>query len=205
MEFLKKSLVALSIVVSTYSFTQDSKDLQVAFAKSYAYEAKYQYDQAIQVLKNVYSDKAYSINIRMGWLCYLDKNYTSSINYYKKAIDLMPASAEVLWAILSPQIILEKWGDVEKTYLSIIKLEPKNATAHYKLGVIYYYRKNYMSAKKYFDVALNLYPSDYNNLLMSAWTNYFLGKTNEAKILFSRVLLLYQGDASATEGLSLIK
>ena len=205
MEFLKKSLVALSIVVSTYSFSQESKVLQTAFAKSYAYESKYQYDEAIQVLKDVYSDKSYSINVRMGWLCYLDKNYTSSINYYKKAIDLMPASAEVLWAILSPQIALEKWGDVEKTYLDILKLEPKNATAHYKLGVMYYYRKNYTIAKKYFDVALNLYPLDYNNLLMSAWTNYFLGKTNEAKVLFNRVLLLYQGDASAIEGLSLIK
>jgi tetratricopeptide (TPR) repeat protein len=205
MEFLRKTLVAFCVIVSINSFSQDSKALQTAFAKSYAYEAKYQYDQAIQVLKDVYSDKAYSINTRLGWLCYLDKNYTSSINYYKKAIEIMPSSAEVLWAILSPQIATEKWTDVEKTYLSILKLEPKNATAHYKLGVIYYYRKNYTVAKKYFDVALNLYPLDYNNLLMSAWTNYFLGKTNEAKILFSRVLLLYQGDASATEGLSLIK
>jgi tetratricopeptide (TPR) repeat protein len=143
--------------------------------------------------------------MRLGWLCYLDKNYASAINYYKKSIDLMPASAEALWAILSPQIASEKWADVEKTYLAIIKLEPKSATAHYKLGVIYYYRKNYTAAKKYFDIALNLYPLDYNNLLMSAWTDYFLGKTNEAKVLFNRVLLLYQGDASATEGLGLIK
>jgi tetratricopeptide (TPR) repeat protein len=205
MELLRKSLVIITVILTSYSFAQDSKVLQTAFAKSYAYEAKYQYDEAIQVLKDVYSDKAYSINMRMGWLCYLDKNYASSINYYKKSIDLMPASAEALWAILSPQIASEKWADVEKTYLAILKLEPKNATAHYKLGVIYYYRKNYTAAKKYFDVALNLYPLDYNNLLMSAWTNYFLGKTNEAKVLFNRVLLLYQGDASAIEGLGLIK
>lgn len=205
MELLRKSLVIITVILTSYSFAQDSKVLQTAFAKSFAYEAKYQYDEAIQVLKDVYSDKAYSINMRLGWLCYLDKNYASAINYYKKSIDLMPASAEALWAILSPQIASEKWADVEKTYLAIIKLEPKNATAHYKLGVIYYYRKNYSTAKKYFDVALNLYPLDYNNLLMSAWTDYFLGKTNEAKVLFNRVLLLYQGDASATEGLGLIK
>ena len=205
MEFLRKKLVVFCVFVTLYSFSQDSKVLQTAFAKSFAYEAKYQYDEAIQVLKEVYSDKAYSINMRLGWLCYLDKNYASSINYYKKSIDLMPASAEALWAILSPQIASEKWADVEKTYLAILKLEPKNATAHYKLGVIYYYRRNYTLAKKYFDVSLNLYPLDYNNLLMSAWTDYFLGKTNEAKVLFNRVLLLYQGDASATEGLSLIK
>ena len=205
MEFLRKKLVVFCVFVTLNSFSQDSKVLQTAFAKSFAYEAKYQYDEAIQVLKEVYSDKAYSINMRLGWLCYLDKNYASSINYYKKSIDLMPASAEALWAILSPLIATEKWADVEKTYLSILKLEPKNATAHYKLGVMYYYKKNYTLAKKYFDVALNLYPLDYNNLLMSAWTDYFLGKTNEAKVLFNRVLLLYQGDTSAAEGLSLIK
>ena len=46
---------------------------------------------------------------------------------------------------------------------------------------------------------------DYNSLLMTAWTDYFLGNLNEAKILFNRVLLLYQTDSSALEGLSLIK
>jgi tetratricopeptide (TPR) repeat protein len=65
--------------------------------------------------------------------------------------------------------------------------------------LIYYYRKNYTLAKKYFDVALNLHPFDYNALLMSAWTNYFLGKSSEAKVLFNRVLLHYRTDSSALE------
>lgn len=205
MEFLKRSLTAICILLSVYSFSQDSKTLQSAFGKSYAYEAKYQYDDAIRAIKELYNEKSYPINIRLGWLYYLNKNYTSSISYYQKACALMPAAAEPLWGLLSPQIALEKWGDVEKTYLSIVKLEPKSATAHYKLGMIYYYRKNYSTAKKYFDIALNLYPLDYDTLLMSAWTNYFLGNTNEAKILFNKVLLIYQTDSSALEGLSLIK
>jgi len=205
MEFLKKIVVAACLFFSSQSFAQDSKELQTAFSKSYAYEAKYQYEEAIKVMKDLYSEKSYPINIRLGWLNYINKNYGSAIVYYQKASSIMPSSAEALWAMLSPQIALEKWVDVEKTYFSILKLEPRNASALYKLGLIYYYRKNYTSAKKYFDVALNLYPLDYNTLLMSAWTNYFLGNLNEAKILFNRVLLLYQTDASALEGLSLIK
>lgn len=205
MEFLKKAIIAVCVIVSANSFGQDSKALQTAFGKSYAYEAKYQYDDAIKVIKELYSEKSYPINIRLGWLYYLNKNYSSSINYYQKACDIMPASTESLWALLYPQIALEKWGDVEKTYLNILKLDPKNATAHYKLGMIYYYRKNYSTAKKYFDISLNLNPLDYESLLMSAWTNYFLGNTSEAKILFNRVLLLYQTDSSALEGLGLIK
>lgn len=205
MEFLKKTLITFCIFLSIQSFAQDSKALQYAFSKSYTYESKYQYDEAIKVIKELYNEKSYPINMRLGWLYYLSKNYSSSISYYQKAGALMPASAEALWALVSPQIALEKWTDVEKTYLAIVKLEPKSATAHYKLGMIYYYRKNYSTAKKYFDIALNLYPMDYDILLMSAWNNYFLGNVNEAKILFNRVLVVSPGDTSAVEGLSLIK
>lgn len=205
MEFLKKTIVVLFVIVTSFSFSQENKALQTAFAKSYAYEANYQYEEAIKVVKDLYNEKSYSINVRLGWLNYINKNYGSSIIYYQKASAIMPSSAESLWAMLSPQIALEKWGDVEKTYFAILKIEPRNASALYKLGLIYYYRKNYTAAKKYFDIALNLYPMDYNSLLMTAWTDYFLGNLNEAKILFNRVLLLYQTDSSALEGLSLIK
>jgi tetratricopeptide (TPR) repeat protein len=205
MEFLKTSILAICLFATSFTFSQDSKTTQAAFGKSYAFEAKYQYDEAIKAIKEVYSEKSYPVNARLGWLYYLNKNYSSSINCYQKAHDIMPAAVEPLWGLLSPQIALEKWTEVEKTYFAIIKLEPKNATAHYKLGMIYYYRKNYTTAKKYFDISLNLYPLDYDSLLMTAWTNYFLGNLNEAKILFNRVLLLYQTDSSALEGLSLIK
>ncbi len=205
MEFLKKSVLVLGVFFTLNLNAQDSKTLHASFEKSYAYEAKYMYDEAIRVIKENYIESSYPVNTRLGWLYYLNKNYAASISYYKKASDIMPAATEPLWAILSPQIALEKWTDVEKTYLSILKLDSKNATAHYKLGMIYYYRKNYSKAKKYFDVSLNLNPLDYNSLLMSGWTNYFLGKTNEAKILFKRITLVYPGDASALEGLSLIK
>jgi tetratricopeptide (TPR) repeat protein len=205
MEILKKTMVIAGMIISLHPHAQDSKTLQVAFGKSYAFEAKYQYEEAIKTIKDHYSEKSYPINVRLGWLYYLSKNYATSTSYYQKARLLMPAAAEPLWGLLGPQIAAEKWTDVEKTYLAIVKLEPKNATAHYKLGMIYYYRKNYSNAKKYFDVALNLYPMDYNSLLMSAWSNYFLGNMNEAKILFNRVLLLYQSDESALEGLNLIK
>ena len=42
-------------------------------------------------------------------------------------------------------------------------------------------------------------------MLMSAWTNYFLGNKNEAVTLFNKTLLYSPNDKSALEGLSLIK
>ena len=117
----------------------------------------------------------------------------------------MPAAIEPIWAIITPLSIMENWVEVEKFYLAILKIDSKNSTANYNLGSIYYYRKNYVVAKKYLDVSLNLFPFNYDNLILSAWINYYLGNKNDARILFNKTLLYKSGDASAMEGLSLLK
>lgn len=189
----------------TIGLQAQNKELLNAFSKSYEYENNQKYDEAISAINTVYNASSYEINLRLGWLNYSAGKHKESVGYYQKAINLMPAATEPKWAIINPYTKLENWNEIEKTYLAILKLDPKNATATYYLGLIYYYRKDYVSAKKYFDVSLNQYPFGYNNMLMSAWTNYFLGNKNEAVILFNKTLLYSPNDKSALEGLSLIK
>jgi len=90
-------------------------------------------------------------------------------------------------------------------YNKILEVNPKSTTANYRLGLIYYGQKNYSKAGSSFEKVLDLYPFDYDALLMTAWTDYFLGKTNEAKILFTKVLMNSPDNESAGEGLNLIK
>lgn len=204
MNFLKKS-IAVIITVTTFSLNAQNKALATAFSQSYDYEAIAKYDARISSINTVYSPTSYEINLRLGWLNYLAGKYKESVSFYQKAIALMPAATEPKWAIINPFTKLESWNDIEKTYISILKLDSKNSSANYNLALIYYYRKDYFSAKKYFDVSLNLSPFGYNNMLMSAWTNYFLGNKNEASVLFNKTLLYSPNDKSALEGLSLIK
>lgn len=204
MKFFAKSLTAVALLFSLTAAGQN-KALMNAFSQSYEFEAAQKYEAALSPLNAVYSASSYEINLRMGWLNYLAGKYKESVSYYQKAIALMPAATEPLWAIINPYSKQENWNEVEKIYLAILKLDAKNASANYHLGLIYYYRKNYVSAKKYFDVSLNLSPFGYNNMLMSAWTNYFLGNKNEALTLFNKTLLYSPNDKSALEGLSLIK
>jgi len=204
MELLKKSFVIAFIAIS-FNISAQTKEVMDAFSQSYDFEAIKKYPAAISAINKVYSESSYEMNIRMGWLYYSAGKSKEAIAYYQKAIALMPAATEPLWAIINPLSVLEIWNEVEKNYLAILKLDPKNSTANYRLGLIYYYRKDYVNAKKYLDVSLNLYPFDYNNMLMSAWTNYFLGNKNEAKLLFNKVLLYSPNDSSALEGLGLIK
>lgn len=204
MKRIKNSIGLIMILTSLNVLAQD-KTLMNAFSQSYDYEAIQKYDAAIATLNTVYSPSSYELNIRLGWLNYLAGKHKESITFYQKAIALMPAATEPMWAIINPFTKLENWKEIEKNYLSILKLDAKNATANYNLGLIYYYRKDYLNAKKHFDVSLNLYPFGYNNMIMSAWTNYFLGNKNEAKTLFNKSLLYSPNNKSALEGLSLIK
>ncbi len=203
MKHAKKIIFSLTLLFSLNLLAQN-KTLLTAFSQSYNSEAIAKYDDAIAAINGVYNDKSYEMNLRLGWLHYLAGKNKESIGFYQKAISLMPAATEPMWAIVTVYTKMENWIEIEKMYVSILKLDPKNASASYNLGLIYYYRKDYLTAKKYFDVALNLAPFGYNNLLMSAWTNYFLGNKNDASILFNKTLLYSPNDKSALEGLSLI-
>ncbi len=192
-------------VFSGQSMAQSQQQLRDAFAASIKYETNRRYSDAIGALMGVYSARSYEVNLRLGWLHHLNQNYSESILFYKKSIEIMPAATEPLWGIINPYSAIEDWVNVERTHKSIIRLNPKNSKAHYYLGLIFYNRKNYTEAKKYFDVVLNLFPFDYDTMLMSAWTNYFLGNFANARVLFNKVLLISPNDKSALEGLSLIK
>lgn len=202
---LLKHIFIVIVLTSLNLSAQSNKPLTAIFKQSYEYEATKNYEAAINVINSLYSETSYEINLRLGWLYYLSAKYKESITYYQKASTIMPAATEPMWGIINAYAKLEDWNDVEKIYLSILKIDPKNTKANYNLGLIYYYRKEYKEAKKYFDVDLNLAPFGYNNLLMSAWTNYYLGNKNEASVLFNKVLLYNPNDKSAFEGLSLIK
>ena len=202
MNLLQKTIVA-TLLLSLNSFCQDTKQLQAGFAKSFINEDKGDYKTTLLDIQSIYSDKSYLVNLRIGWLSYLNKDYTNSIVYYKKACNLMPTATEPLWGLALPYLAQEKWIDLENTYKSIGRFDPKNSLVNYRLGMIYFYRKNYVEAIKNFDITITLFPLDYDAISMSAWTNYYLGKKDAAEVLFNRILLMYQYDASAIEGLAL--
>ena len=204
MEILKKAFVILLALVAIRAHGQNWLGLQAAFAKSYEAEKAGKWEVAISEIKAIYTESCYECNLRLGWLNYSATKYGESVTYYTKATKLMPKGTEALWGLVNPLVATEKWVELETVYKEIIKLDPNNSQAHYYLGTIFYYRKDYTNAKTHFDISLALYPFDYSSMLMSGWNNYFLGKTEEAKTLFQRVLMNNPKDKSALDGLKLI-
>ena len=185
---------------SGQSFTE-TKD---AFQQSYIQEATGEISAAINSLKGVYDEKSYEINLRLGWLSYQAGSFTESIAYYNKAIDLMPYAIEPRFGIVYPGAAMGNWTMVMKQYEKILEISPNNSIAMHRLGLIFYGKEDYESAKKYFEKVANLFPFDYDALTMLGWTYFKLNNIREAKVLFQKALLHTPGGTSAMEGLDLL-
>lgn len=206
METLKKlAFVAFFTLVIAGLSAQSQAVLQAALSKSYESETAGNYTTAISDLKSVYSKDSYIVNIRLGWLSYLAKQYTESIKYYDIAIALKPYAIEARFGCVKPLSAIESWEKVKAHYLQILKIDPQNTVANYWLGVIYYNRKEYANAANLFGKNINLYPLDYDSVIMLAWTKLYLNKSADAKVLFNQALTLRPNDSSALSGLKMIK
>jgi tetratricopeptide (TPR) repeat protein len=198
-------LVVVSQIYAQKSSTFSNDDLLNAFKLSYKYEASGQYKDAIDAMKAVYSASNYEVNLRLGWLNYLNLQHKDAMQYYQTAMKLMPYSIEARLGYVYPAAALEDWTKVADMYNEILNIDPNNTFVLYKLGTIYYYKPDYQKAYNCFEKIVNLYPFDYSSVLMFGWANFQLGRGSDAEALFNKTLLLSPNDASALEGLGLLK
>jgi tetratricopeptide (TPR) repeat protein len=176
-----------------------------AFSESYKAETGENYSVSISSLRAVYRADDYAVNVRLGWLFLLSKQYTESVSYYDMAIKLKPYAIEARFGMIKALNALESWDKVKEQYEAILKIDPQNTTSLYWLGILLYNRKDFDNAARNFEKIVNLYPMDYGSVIMLAWTRLYQGKKSDAKVLFNHALLLSPNDASATSGLNQLK
>ncbi len=200
--------MAVLLIVSTGIFTAKAQDydaLEKAFGESYELEKKGEYVQALEKVKKLYREDSYEINLRLGWLSYSMGNFIESSAYYNRAVSISPYAIEARFGYVYPLAALGNWGVVKLQYEKILDIDPRNTFANYRMGMIFYGSEDYGTALKYFEKVVNLYPFDYDGVIMYAWAHFKLGKLREAELLFHKALLIRPNDESANEGLSLVK
>jgi len=202
----RATLLLLFTVFAFSSFSQLSNSaLQEGFSKSYSFESRGNFADAITSMKAIYQEDSYEINLRLGWVTYLAGQFTESSAYYQKAIKLKPYSIEAKIGFANPASALGNWDQVISEYNAVLAIDPQNTLVNYRMGSIFYGRKDYAKAEKYLEKVVNLYPFDFDSMVLFAWTNFRLGKLREAQVLFNKALLMRPKDAGALEGLGLIK
>ena len=182
---MNKILTILTLFLLINHVNAQNKTSDV-FKKSYSFEAVYAYDKAAQSLEKIYNSNVdnYEINLRLGWLNYLNGDLKKSIQYYSKAHNLKPMSLEAIYGIILPLIVQQDYNSVINYAKKALSVVPKDTRAEYYMGLSYYYKKDYLKAENYLEKAINKHPFDLDINLMLGWTKFALGKKNEAKALF---------------------
>lgn len=205
MDFVKKSLLAGLLLAFMPIHAQQIDKQILAFENSYRYEADGKYTEAVQEILNIFEETSYEHNLRLGWLYYISGRFTESLPYYQKCFTLKPLSIEARLGYIYPAAALGNWTQVEQQYTEILTIDPQNSLANYRMALIAYGREDFQTALRYLNKVINLYPFDYDTVILMAWTELKLEKLREAKVMFHKALMIRPGDASAEEGLQAIK
>lgn len=196
----------VGLLLAGTGYSQNTPEvIGAAFKTSIESEIAGEYSKAIEAIQQVYSEDSYEQNLRMGWLNYQAGSFTESAAYYERACKLMPLSIEAKMGFVMPAAALGSWPQIETKYREVLAIDPHNSLVNYRMGQLHYGREDYAGAHNYFEAVVNHYPFDKNGVLMLGWTNLRLGKNREAKVLFQKVLWIDADNASATEGLGMIR
>lgn len=184
----KLAITTTLVLLSAFFQFAHAQSVADAFANSYTNESNGDYAAAIKDLTAVYTESSYPMNLRLGWLYYASGDHLKSQNHYKRAIGLEKQSVEARLGYVYPTAAMENWEDVINTYEEILEIEPTNSTVNYRMGYIYFERKDLENAAKHVGRVLETYPFDYSSNYLMGQINVSQGKILEAKENLQRAL-----------------
>ena len=179
-------------------------EIRDAYHKSYRYEKAQNYSDAIKALAPVITayPQAYTVNLRLGWLNYLNGGFATARTHYQAAIKAAPDSLEAKLGHTLPLLAQEKWEEVEAIAKQILRLDPANYTANLRLAYASRLQKKFDAAEAILNGTLVLYPTDISLLTELALVKLAKDNKAEAKRLFNDVVTLDPENVTAKAQLS---
>ncbi len=154
----------LLILLLSISFLQAMKSNQIKdrYNKSYNYEKMAQYSEAIKVVVPIYHQypKGYMINLRLGWLFYLNNKIQDSTKYYKQASLITPSAIAPKLGLIQIHLNQSHFSEAELLTYNILKLDYYNYYGNYYTIIALIGEKKYNIAIDIIQKMLALYPVD---------------------------------------------
>lgn len=198
-KIMRYGIIILFIVGSVALMADNYSD---AYSQSMKLEQQGQYRKAIDYLKYVYSSYRYDyeLNLRLGWLYYLNKKHRTSVKYIRAAMRIKNNSIEAKTMILLPLTYLKKWSMLKRYARMVLKRSPSNYYALIRLAYAYYLQKNYKKSNLYYLRLYTFYPGDINTKLGLAMSYLAIGKKAHAAMYYKKVLKIYPNHQTALRG-----
>jgi tetratricopeptide (TPR) repeat protein len=177
----------------------DEDWIRQAYHDSIAAEQVENYVKAIDAMLPVLRayPEAYTPNLRLGWLYYLDGRYRNSITHYEQAIKAYGASLEARNGLMLPLLAQQKYTEVEQQAYQVLNVDYYNYFANLRLATSLLGQKKYKLAT---EVALKMTainPTSVEFLQLLAQGYYGLGETDKAAATFGDVAILDPGNQAA--------
>ncbi len=191
-------LVILLVSINLLAYEDFIKQ---AYYDSYTHEKRQDYGAAIRSLQVVYKryPKAYTPNLCLGWLFYLNKNYANARSHYEAAVSIVPGSAEAKLGLILVLKAQERYDEAKRLIYDILQGDPYNYFANLYLADLLSVTAQYESSLYVIDKMLKYYPTDVAFLSWLAYVYVKQKKYDLAAGVYADIIIL---DPSHPDALS---
>ena len=170
----------------------DYEALKRAYHLSYEFDRRGEDLKAREALFPVYEKfpRGYTVNLRLGWLFYLEGRYREARKYYERALEVAPRAVEPLLGLSLTYMVQKRWKEVEELMTRVLKIDFYNYYGNLRLTQALREQKKYLQAEAVCRKMLSLYPTDVAFLTELALTLYHSGQKKLALSIFRDVLIL---------------
>lgn len=161
-------------------------------------------DQALKEIFNFSAEGGdrYLSSLRAGWLSYQKQDYTQAAKFYETALQIAPSAVNPRLGAAAVAYRLKDWNGVQRAAEAVLKLDPGNYQAGLYAGEASFQLRRFADAVRVFSAMQTRYPEDKVVISWLAWSSFYRGDIREARILFSRLLLLDPDYPLAVQGLA---
>lgn len=173
-------LITYFLGISANLFSQEEIDLLILNKN---------YKEAISLIEQqINQNPTADLYFKKGLILSSLQNYQDAVNLFSEALKLQPDNPEIISEMAEGLAILGNYQEASPYFQKSVKLQPENLTFAAKLGKNYISLKDYRSAYSCFS---DIYRKDSTNVFWNkqlAYSAFRIGKKNEAKILYEKVL-----------------
>jgi tetratricopeptide (TPR) repeat protein len=194
---MRKIIILISFFV--FAFSVDYKHIKEIYYKSYNYEKMGDYKDAIKVLIPLYKKypNGYTLNLRLAWLFYLNKNYQNAIKHYEIAQKVAPYSFEPKLGLMRVYNTIGKFNKTTEIGNVLLKQDYYNYYGNYYYAYALFSMKDYKNSIAVVDKMLTVYPTSVLFLNLLGMNYQKLGEKEKAKKIFEDVLILDPNNITA--------
>jgi tetratricopeptide (TPR) repeat protein len=147
------------------------------------------------------SGDGYLINLRAGWLHYLQQDYLAAIASYRRAAVFAPGALAPLQGLLNCALAQGQTDQAIQLAKGQLVLDPMNAAANRQLADLYFQQNDHAAAEVLYLKLAILHPEDLEVACQLAWCQLRLDRPDQARNLFTGVLIASPSHPAALPGL----